>query len=97
MNADLRRSAFICVHPRLLLRDAVDRAHAPDEWLTVDGCYLASREESLQGVDSTLVVCMTKHRGEHDVVGDVEVCVAGRQTFEIAGCGAASANNSGHR
>jgi len=97
MNADLRRSAFIRENPRLLLRDAVDRAHAPDEWLAVDRHYLSGWEESLKRVDCTFVVCVAKDGSEHDAVGDIEVCVARRQTFEVAGSGAAAADRSGHR
>ena len=97
MNADLRRSALISGDQRLLLRDAVDRAHSPDEWLTVNRHYLTSSEESLKCVDSTLIICVAKHGREHDVVSDVEVCVTGGQTFEIARCGAAAADNSRHR
>ena|ERR671927_549334 len=97
MNAELRRSALIRGDPRLLLGDAVDGAHAPDKWFAIDRHYLTSREESLKRVDSTLIVCVTKHRREHDVVGDVKVCIACRQTFEIAGRGAAAADNSRHR
>lgn len=64
MNADLRKSASIRGDPRLLLRDAVDRAHAPDQWLTVDRHYPTSRKESLKRIDGTLIISVTKHRRE---------------------------------
>ena len=80
----------------LLLRDAVDGAHAPDEWFAVDRHYLTSGKESLKRVHCTFVICVTKDRSEHDAIRNVEVCIAGRQTFEIATAGAAPADRSGH-
>lgn len=81
----------------LLLRDAVDRAHAPDKWFAIDRYYLSRGEESLQRVDCTFVIGVTKDRSQHDIVRDIEVCITRRQTFEIARARAASTDSSGHR
>ena len=43
-------------------------------------------------LNSARVICMAEHRSKHDTVGDVKVCVAGRQAFEIA-----SGSTSHHR
>ena len=81
---------------RLLLCHAVNRTHAPHKWFAVDRDDLSGGEDSLQRIDRAFVVGVTKHRSEHDVVSNVEVCVAGGQTFEIACAGTAAADNSGH-
>jgi hypothetical protein len=59
----------------LLLGDAVDCAHAPDEGFAVDWNDAARGKEFLQGVDGAFVIGVIKHGGQNDVVGDVEVCV----------------------
>ena len=81
----------------LLLGDAVDGAHAPDKWLAVNRHYLASGEESLQGVDCAVGISVAEDRSKHDAISDVEVCLAGRQAFEVARVGAAAADNARHR
>ena len=62
----------------LLLRDAVNGAHAPDEWFAVDRDYTAVGEELLQRFGSARVIRMTKDGQQHDAVGDIKVCVARR-------------------
>ena len=89
-------SVFIRGNPWLLLRDAMDRAHAPDQWFAIDRYHSTTREELLQGFHRASVIRVTEHGSEHDVVGDVKVCVAGGQTFEVASVGARTANDAWH-
>ena len=84
-------------NPWLLLCDAVDRSHAPDEWLTIDRNYSTRREEFLKYLNGVRIVRMTKDRRKHDTVGDVEVRITGRQAFEISGAGTLATNDARHR
>src|SRR6185295_17801818 len=100
MNTDLKtRIKSACLirgNPWLLLGDAVDRAHAPDEGFAVDWDDSARGEKLLEGFHGAGVIRMSEHRSEHNAVGDVKVCVTGRQAFEIAGAGACAAYHAGH-
>ena len=90
---------FICVICGwiwLLLCYAMDGSHAPDQWLAVDGNYSAILKELLQGLDRADVIRVTKHGKKHDVVGDVEICVTGRQSIEFSSAGARAADNTWH-
>ena len=75
----------------------MDRAHAPDEWFAVDRNYSARREKLLECFDGARVIRVTEDGSENDAVGDVKVCVAGRQAFEIASAGACAADHARHR
>ena len=90
-------SVFIRGNPWLLLRDAMDRAHAPDQWFAIDRYHSTTGEELLQGFHRASVIRVTEHGSEHDVVGDVEVGVARRQAVGVSGAGAHAANDTGHR
>ena len=50
-------------------------SHAPYERLAVDSNNSAIGKDALQRVYRTLIVFMTEDRGEHNIIGDVEVCV----------------------
>ena len=80
----------------LLLGDAVDCAHAPDEGFAVDGDYSARGEKLLECFHGASVISVAEYGSENDAVGDVKVGVACRETFEIAGAGACAANHAGH-
>ena len=89
MNADLGRI-------RLLLGDAVDGSHAPDEWLAIDRDYTAVRKNLLHSFKCAAVVAMAEHGKKNDVVCDVEVCVTGGQTIQYSRGGACAADGAGH-
>src|SRR4029079_4518934 len=95
----LRRRRSLATDERgwLLLRDEVDRSHAPNQRFAIDRHNLSSRKKFLQCFDSALVVGVTEYRRQNDLVGNVKVCVAGRQAIEIASAGARAANNTRHR
>src|SRR5215212_10727478 len=97
MNADLRRSAFTSGNLRLLLCDAMDRSHSPNQRLAIDRYHSAIAEELLQGFDRPSVIRVTEHGKKHDVVCDVEVCVTGRQAIKVSSAGARAADDTGHR
>src|ERR1051325_8656918 len=96
MNADLHRSAFISGNLRLLLSDAMDRSHAPDQRFAIDRYHSATGEDLLEGLDRASIIIMPEHGKKHDVVSDVEVCVTGRQPIELASAGGRTADNTGH-
>ena len=96
MNTDLIR-IFSCVYLWLLLRDAMDCSHAPDEWLAVDWYDSACGEKLLQCFHGAGVIRVAEDGGKNDAVGDVKVCVTGREAFEIAGAGTRAANYTRHR
>ena len=75
----------------------MDRAHAPDEWLTIDRNYTAVRKQTLESFDRSTVIGVTEDREKYDAVGNVKVCVAGRQSIEISSTGACSTDSAGHR
>ena len=85
------------LHLWLLLGDAVDRSHAPDQWFAVDWDDSASREKLLECFHSAGVIRVAEHGRKNDAVGDVKVCITCRQAFKIAGAGARSANHARHR
>ena len=97
MNADFRRSALIRGNPRLLLCNTVNCSHAPDERFAVDRDHLASGKDFLKRFDHGSVVGVTEHGRQYDLVGDVKVCIAGRQAIEVASAGACATDNAGHR
>ena len=68
----------------MLLCDAVNGAHTPDEWFAVDWDHAASGEEALEGFGGARVVRVTKDGKQHHAVGDIKVCVAGGQALEVS-------------
>ena len=88
---------LICGNPRLLLCDAVDRAHAPDEWLAVDRNYAAVWKQTLESFHCASIIRVTEDWKKYDAVGNVKVCVAGRQSIEVSRARAASTDSAGHR
>src|SRR2546429_3193788 len=81
----------------LLLGDAMNRAHAPDQRLTIDCDDATVRENLLQSLQRARVVRVAEDWGQDDIVCDVEVRIAGRQTIKIASAGARAGYDSGHR
>src|SRR5215208_7357752 len=81
----------------LLLRDAVDGSHAPDQRLAVDRNHSTSAKKVLENLHGASVIRVTEHREKHDVVCDVEVSVTGRQAIEVSSAGARAADDTGHR
>ena len=73
----------------LLLGHAVERAEAPDEVGAVDAGDGAVGEAVGEGVEGDAVVGVVEGGDEDEVVGDVEVGVAGGEAlaFEDDGCG----------
>ena len=59
----------------LLLGDAMNGSHAPHERLAVDSDNSAIGKDTSQRVYRASIVLMTEDRSEHDIIGDVEVCV----------------------
>src|SRR5262249_9780004 len=66
---------------RLLLRQAVQRAQAPDEIHRVDPDHLAVREALREHVQRNAIVAVVERRHDHHAVRDVEVRVARREAF----------------
>src|ERR1044072_343758 len=93
----LLRRKRLSVELGLLLCNAVDRPHAPNQRFAIDRYCLTSRKKFLKRFDGASVVGVTEYRRENDVVGDVKVCVAGRQTIQISSAGARTANDTRHR
>ena len=90
MNADLDRMW-------LLLCDAMDCAHAPDERFTIDRDNAAPGEDALQCFQRAGVVGVAEHWKKNDTVRDVEVCVTSGQTIQYSRGSACTTNNAGHR
>ena len=90
MNADLGRI-------RLLLGDAVDGSHAPDERFAVDRDHTTSGEQAFEDLYGAVVIRVAEYGGEDDVVRDVKVCVTRGQAFEVASAGTRAADNTRHR
>ena len=78
MRSKKRGSSFDLVDPWLLLRETVNGAHAPHEWFAVDGDHAAVGKDALEGFGGARVIGVTEHGKQHDVVGDVEICVTRR-------------------
>ena len=93
MNADQSTDLIF----GLLLCDAVDGAHAPDEGFAVDWDDSACGEKLLECFHGARVIRMAEDWSENDAVGDVKVCVTGRQAIEIASAGALTTDNTRHR
>src|SRR6266511_2605119 len=81
----------------LLLRHAMNRAHAPDERLAVDWDDLPIGKDFLQSFQRARVVGVAEDRGQHHAIGDVEICVTGRQPIKVTNAGACAGYDSGHR
>ena len=69
---------------RLLLGDAVDRAHAPNEWFAVDRDHASIGKHALKCFNRARIIRVPKHGSEHDVVGDVEIGVTRRKPIDCA-------------
>ena len=53
----------ICASIWLLLRDAMDRSHAPDQRFAINRDHSAIGKDLLQGLDSADVIHVTEHGG----------------------------------
>ena len=72
------------VHPKegsgwLLLRHAVHCSKSPDEISRVDRDNPTRREEFRERIESNAVIRPIEYWGEYYSVGDIEICIAGRQ------------------
>ncbi len=76
-RAALPVNSSLSFRQRLLLAEAVDRAHAPDERFGVDGDNAAVGEKLLQNLERAGVVRVAEDGDEDDAVGDQEVGVTG--------------------
>ena len=63
---------------RLLLGNAVNGSHAPDERFAINGNNAARWKHSLQRVQRALVICVAEDGSQYNIVRDVEVCVTRR-------------------
>src|ERR1051325_7112545 len=77
-SKETNQSALIRGNPRLLLCDAVNRAHAPHQRLAINWDHAARRKTFLQSLNRALIGGVTEHWCKHDAVGDIKVRVAGR-------------------
>ena len=68
---------------RLLLRHAMQRAQAQDKVCACDSHHLACRKQVGQFVQGHTIVGIVESRHQHNLVRDVEVCVARRQTLPV--------------
>src|SRR2546427_3113030 len=82
---------------RLLLRHAMNRAHAPDQGLTIDCDDLTIRKNVLQSFQRARIVRVAEDWGQDYIVGDVEVRIAGRQTIKASNAGVCARYDSRHR
>src|SRR5829696_5853315 len=80
----------------LLLRDAMDRSHSPNQRLAVDRNHSTSTKKVLENLHRASVIRVTEHGKKHHVVCDVEVCVTGRQAIEVSSAGARAADDTRH-
>src|SRR5882762_2403444 len=76
---------------RLLLRHAVHRAQPPYQVAGINGDHPPGREEFSQSVQRDAVIRIIEYGYEYDAVGDVEICVAGREPSPF------KHNRPGHR
>src|SRR5919106_2498936 len=72
------------IYCRLLLGHAVNRPQASDDFVAAQPDDLAIREQVLQDAQGFGVVGIIEYRNQHDLVGDVEIRIARRQTRAFA-------------
>ena len=63
---------------RLLLRDAVNGSHAPDQRFAIDPKHAPFGKKLLECIQSPFVVGMSEDWSQHYGVGDVEIRITGR-------------------
>ena len=56
---------MVCIYLWLLLCQAMDRTHAPDERLAIDRNHAAVAKHALQSFDCAAVVGVAKHGQQH--------------------------------
>src|SRR5262249_2805042 len=64
---------------RLLLRCAMDGAQPPDEIAAVDAYHFTAGKNAGENIQGNAVLGIVEGRNQDQVIGDVEVGVAGRQ------------------
>ena len=74
-----RDHACVKWSPDLLLRHAMERAQPQHQIDCVDADHLAIREQLCQSIQCNTVILIVERRHKHQIVRNVEICVAGRQ------------------
>src|SRR4030081_2720921 len=78
LNADGKWGALFALR-WLLLRHAVHGAQPPYEVAGINGDHQPGREEFGQSVQRDAVIRIIEYGHEYHAVGDIEICVAGRE------------------
>ena len=79
---------LVVLRLRLLLSDAVDGSHAPNQRFAVDTHHSPIREDALQYIKCALIVFVIENRGEHHIICDVEVGVGSGKPIKVSRIGA---------